>query len=137
MCHTHCWELDAGPLQDYLEEISEWVGKKPDEVVTILLTNIDALPIEKFDEAFSSAGLKDLIFRPKTKLSRDEWPTLQKLLDDRTRLIITTWPRAKSTTYLMSSTISGRPHSVNLTPRFQPVRLTGRRRAIQPNSWGS
>lgn len=157
MCHTHCWELDAGPLRDYLEEISEWVGKNPDEVVTIFLTNIDALPIEKFDEAFSSAGLKDLVFRPKTKLSRDEWPTLQKLLEDRTRLVvfmgmpcsvyslleltgypqITTWTRAESTTYLMSSTISGRPRSVNLTPRFQPVRLTGRRRGIQPNSWGS
>ncbi|KAK2129590.1 PLC-like phosphodiesterase [Fusarium oxysporum II5] len=88
MCHTHCWELDAGLLQDYLEEISEWVGKNPDEVVTILLTNIDALPIEKFDEAFSSAGLKDLVFRPKTKLSRDEWPTLQKLLEDRTQLVV-------------------------------------------------
>ncbi|EXL56636.1 hypothetical protein FOCG_04174 [Fusarium oxysporum f. sp. radicis-lycopersici 26381] len=88
MCHTHCWELDAGPLQDYLEEISEWVGKNPDEVVTIFLTNIDALPIEKFDEAFSSAGLKDLVFRPKTKLSQDEWPTLQKLLEDRTRLVV-------------------------------------------------
>ncbi|SCO77842.1 uncharacterized protein FRV6_02054 [Fusarium oxysporum] len=88
MCHTHCWELDAGPLQDCLEEISEWVGKNPDEVVTIFLTNIDALPIEKFDEAFSSAGLKDLVFRPKMKLSRDEWPTLQKLLEDRTRLVV-------------------------------------------------
>lgn len=88
MCHTHCWQLDAGPLHNYLEEISEWVGKNPDEVVTILLTNVDALPIEEFDEAFSSAGLKDLVFRPKKRLSRDEWPTLQELLDDGTRLIV-------------------------------------------------
>ncbi|KAL5623312.1 hypothetical protein FOBRF1_002562 [Fusarium oxysporum] len=62
--------------------------ENPDEVVAILLTNIDALPIEKFDEAFSSVGLKDLVFRPKTKLSRDEWPTLQKLLEDRTQLVV-------------------------------------------------
>ncbi|KAF4950890.1 hypothetical protein FGADI_7864 [Fusarium gaditjirri] len=88
MCHPHCWELDAGPLQDYLEEISEWVGKTPDEVVKILLTNIDALPIEKFDETFTSAGLKGLGFRPKAKLSRAKWPPLQKLLDERTRLVV-------------------------------------------------
>ncbi|KAG5791671.1 hypothetical protein H9Q69_009271 [Fusarium xylarioides] len=88
MCHTHCWQLDAEPLHHYLEEISEWIGKNPDEVVTILLTNVDALPIEKLDEAFSSAGLKDIVFRPKERLSRDEWPTLQELLDDGTRLIV-------------------------------------------------
>ncbi|KAF5715846.1 plc-like phosphodiesterase TIM beta alpha-barrel domain-containing protein [Fusarium mundagurra] len=88
MCHTHCWQLDAGPLHNYLEEISGWIGKNPDEVVTILLTNVDALPIEKFDEAFNSAGLKDLVFRPKKRLSRNEWPTLQELLGDGTRLIV-------------------------------------------------
>jgi hypothetical protein len=87
-CHTYCWELDAGPLQSYLKEVSEWMGKNPDEVVMILLTNIDALPIEKFDDAFNSTGLKDIAFRPKKKLSRDEWPTLQKLLDDGTRLVV-------------------------------------------------
>ncbi|KAF5246123.1 hypothetical protein FANTH_7030 [Fusarium anthophilum] len=88
MCHTYCWQLGAGPLHNYLGEISEWVRTNPDEVVTILLTNNDAIPIEKFDEAFSSAGLKDLVFRPQKRLSRDEWPTLQELLDDGTRLIV-------------------------------------------------
>ncbi|KAF5559548.1 plc-like phosphodiesterase TIM beta alpha-barrel domain-containing protein [Fusarium napiforme] len=88
MCHTHCWQLNAGPLHNYLAEISGWIGKNPYEFVTILLTNVDALPIEKFDEAFSSAGLKDIVFRPKKRLSRDEWPTLQELLDDGTRVIV-------------------------------------------------
>jgi hypothetical protein len=88
MCHTHCWQLNAGTLHNYLTEISGWIGKNPYEVVTILLTNADALPIEKFDEAFSSAGLNDLVFRPKKRLSRDKWPTLQELLDDGARVIV-------------------------------------------------
>ncbi|KAF4967496.1 hypothetical protein FSARC_4960 [Fusarium sarcochroum] len=88
MCHTHCWELDEGPLEDYLKEVSDWIGKNPDEVVTLILTNIDALPIEKFDAAFDSTGLKKLAFRPEKKLAREEWPTLQKLIDDGTRLIV-------------------------------------------------
>ncbi|KAG5656317.1 hypothetical protein KAF25_004593 [Fusarium avenaceum] len=88
MCHTHCWELDEGPLEDYLQEISDWMGKNPDEVVTLLLTNIDALPIEKFDDAFNSTGLKKFVFHPEKRLALDEWPTLQRLLDDGTRLVV-------------------------------------------------
>jgi hypothetical protein len=71
-----------------LQEISDWMGKNPDEVVTLLLTNIDALPIEKYDDAFNSTGLKEFVFRPEKKLAFDDWPTLQKFLDDGTRLVI-------------------------------------------------
>ncbi|KAF4345478.1 plc-like phosphodiesterase TIM beta alpha-barrel domain protein [Fusarium beomiforme] len=88
MCHTHCWELDDGPLEDYLKEVSNWIVKHLNEIVTLLLTNIDALPIQKFDEAFNCTGLKEFAFRPKKKLARDEWPILQMLLDDGTRLAV-------------------------------------------------
>ncbi|KAI8725200.1 hypothetical protein NCS52_00090600 [Fusarium sp. LHS14.1] len=88
MCHTHCWELDEGPLEDYLQDISDWMGKNKDEVVTLLLTNIDGLSVEKFDDAFESAGLKGLVFHPKKKLALDEWPTLKALINDEARLIV-------------------------------------------------
>lgn len=88
MCHTHCWELDEGPLKYYLQEVSDWMGKNKDEVVTLLLTNIDGLSVEKFDDAFESTELKDLVFHPKKKLALDEWPTLQTLINDGTRLIV-------------------------------------------------
>ncbi|KAI8673874.1 hypothetical protein NCS55_00709200 [Fusarium keratoplasticum] len=88
MCHTHCWELDEGPLKDYLQEVSDWMSKNKDEVVTLLLTNIDGLSVEKFDDAFESTGLKDLVFHPKKKLALNEWPTLQTLINDGTRLIV-------------------------------------------------
>ncbi|KAH8699669.1 PLC-like phosphodiesterase [Ilyonectria robusta] len=88
MCHTYCWELDEGPLTQYLQEVADWMGKNPDEVVTMLLTNIDAISVTMFDDAFDSTGLKQYVFHPEKKMALDEWPTLQKLLDDGTRLIV-------------------------------------------------
>ncbi|KAM0340089.1 hypothetical protein ACHAPU_010662 [Fusarium lateritium] len=88
MCHTHCWELDQGPLEDYFQETSDWMVTNPDEVVTLLLTNMDALPIETFGEAFNSTGLEGFVFRPEKKLRLQEWPTLQSLIDKGTRLVV-------------------------------------------------
>ncbi|GKU01866.1 tat pathway signal sequence [Fusarium langsethiae] len=88
MCHTYCWLLDEGPIEDYLEDISSWMANNPDQVVTLLLTNHDALPIEKFDAAFNSTGLKEFVFQPGKKLALNEWPTLQELIDDGTRLLV-------------------------------------------------
>ena len=88
MCHTFCLELDEGPLTDYLQEISNWMQRKPNEVVTVLLTNPDAIPVEQFDAAFESTGLKDYVFHPKEKIAKDQWPTLRELIDDGTRLLV-------------------------------------------------
>lgn len=157
MCHTHCWELDEGPLEDYLKEISDWMGKNPDEVVTLLLTNIDALPIEKFDDAFNSTGLKEFVFRPEKKLALNEWPTLQRFLDDGTRLVIfmgmllelvespdhtdltwiTIWMRASLTTSSTNLTTSGKHPLAKLTLHSLLARLIGLRTAILQSSWAS
>ncbi|KAI5462444.1 PLC-like phosphodiesterase [Mariannaea sp. PMI_226] len=88
MCHTSCWELDEGPLTKYLQEVADWMNKNPNEVVTLLLTNIDAIPVTKFDQAFDSTGLKQYVFHPNGTLALDQWPTLQELLDNKTRLIV-------------------------------------------------
>ncbi|KAJ6443285.1 PLC-like phosphodiesterase, TIM beta/alpha-barrel domain protein [Purpureocillium lavendulum] len=92
LCHTYCWELDAGPLTTYLREIADWLAAHPDEVLTLLLTNIDAIAVDKFDAAFDSTGLKKYVFRPPatatTPLARDQWPTLQELIGAGTRLIV-------------------------------------------------
>lgn len=88
MCHTYCWELDEGPLTDYLDEIAAWMDGNPDEVVTLLLTNIDGISVTKFDEAFNGTGLKQYVFTPEETLALDDWPTLQELIDNKTRLIV-------------------------------------------------
>jgi hypothetical protein len=88
MCHSHCWALDEGPLEGYLQKISDWLDENEDEVVTLLLTNIDAIPMEKFDDAFKKTGLKDYAYVPKKRLRKEEWPTLQEIIDAGTRLVV-------------------------------------------------
>lgn len=88
MCHTDCALLDVGPLSKYLEEITKWIDAHPDQVVTLLLTNIDKIPIKQYDDAFKSTGLDKYVFRPQEKVAIDKWPTLQQLIDAGTRLVV-------------------------------------------------
>ena len=88
MCHTDCALLDVGPLSDYLNDIKSWMDDHPSEVVSLLLTNIDRLPASQFDETFEVTGLKDFVFHPGGELAKNQWPTLQNLLDDGTRLVV-------------------------------------------------
>ncbi|KND89669.1 PI-PLC X domain-containing protein [Tolypocladium ophioglossoides CBS 100239] len=88
MCHTSCWELDVGPLTLYLQEIAAWMNGHADEVVTLLLTNMDGIAVDKFDAAFGSSGLKKYVFRPRGIVAKDQWPTLQELINAGTRLIV-------------------------------------------------
>ncbi|KAI8266012.1 PI-PLC X domain-containing protein 1 [Colletotrichum sp. SAR11_239] len=37
MCHSKCWLLDVGKLEDLLLEVSRWMKNHPNEVVTLLL----------------------------------------------------------------------------------------------------
>lgn len=88
MCHTSCFELDAGPLTKYLDTIETWLTANPNEVVTLLLVNGDNLPASDFDTAFASSGLKQLSYTPSTPTpSLDQWPTLSTLISQNTRLI--------------------------------------------------
>jgi hypothetical protein len=88
MCHTHCWLLDVGPLSEYLLDIKSWMDDHPDEIVSLILTNIDRIPVSQFDQVFENTELKDLVFHPGGTLEKHEWPTLQSLIDDGTRLVI-------------------------------------------------
>lgn len=88
MCHTHCWLLDVGPLSEYLLNVKSWMDDHPDEVVSLILTNIDRIAVSQFDQVFENTELKDLVFHPGGTLAKHEWPTLQKLIDDGTRLVV-------------------------------------------------
>ncbi|PSS27466.1 hypothetical protein M430DRAFT_46563 [Amorphotheca resinae ATCC 22711] len=88
LCHTSCLELNAGPLTDYLSTIKTWMDKNKNEVVTLLLTNGDRVNVSTFGSAMSSTGLDKYAYVPPKKLSMDEWPTLQELIDDGKRLVM-------------------------------------------------
>ncbi|KAJ4396490.1 hypothetical protein N0V93_000709 [Gnomoniopsis smithogilvyi] len=88
MCHTSCLELNAGPLSAFLAPVKAFLDGNPNEVVTLLLTNGDAIPVTEFASVFEAAGLTDYVFAPSGTLALDQWPTLQTMIDDGTRLVV-------------------------------------------------
>ncbi|KAB5515266.1 PLC-like phosphodiesterase [Coniochaeta sp. 2T2.1] len=88
MCHTSCLVLDAGPLSDYLRPIKAWLDSNPNEVLTLLLTNGDAVAVSKFGSVFAAVGLDKYAYAPGVRLELDQWPTLQSMVDAGKRLVV-------------------------------------------------
>jgi hypothetical protein len=106
MCHTSCLLEDAGSLTNYLTTIKTWLDANPNEVLTLLLTNGDYVDIGNFSASFEASGLDTLCYVPPTSpdvLPIDEWPTLQELIDNGTRVVtflgtvqyVLEWERSK------------------------------------------
>ncbi|MCJ1460664.1 hypothetical protein MMC28_011046 [Mycoblastus sanguinarius] len=88
LCHTSCLEEDAGSVASYLSTIKTWLDANPNEVVTLLLTNGDNVPVSMFDTAYTSSGLKSYAYTPASSpLAIGAWPTLQELISAGTRLV--------------------------------------------------
>ena len=88
LCHTSCFEEDAGNVASYLSTVKSWLDANPNEVLTILIVNGDTVPVSMFDSAFTSSALKSYAYTPPTSpLAIDAWPTLQELITTGTRLI--------------------------------------------------
>jgi hypothetical protein len=88
LCHTSCLLLNAGSLTNYLSPIKAWLDANPNEVVTLLLTNGDAIPVSKFGAVFAAVGLDKYAYTPPSTLTLDQWPTLQSLIHAGTRLVV-------------------------------------------------
>ncbi|TGO90305.1 hypothetical protein BPOR_0070g00170 [Botrytis porri] len=88
LCHTSCFLLDAGPAVYYLEDIKKWLDANPNEVVTLLLTNGDYIPVGNFSSAMEVSGLAKYAYTPPHQLAIDEWPTLQELITAGDRLVM-------------------------------------------------
>ncbi|KAI1773412.1 PLC-like phosphodiesterase [Hypoxylon cercidicola] len=88
MCHTSCILKDAGTLESYLGEIKTWVDGNPNEVVTLLITNPDAIDITKYGDTFKSTGLESYVFTPGAQLSLSEWPTLGNMISSGKRVVV-------------------------------------------------
>jgi hypothetical protein len=88
MCHTSCAELNAGLLTDYLTTIKTWMDSNPNEVLTLLLTNGDYVDVSLFGTAMSSVGLDQYAYTLPNQLTIDQWPTLQELIDQGSRLVM-------------------------------------------------
>ena len=91
LCHTSCFEEDAGSVVSYLSTVKSWLDANPNEVLMLLLTNGDNVDVSMFDAAFSSSGIKPYTFVPASSpsvLAISAWPTLQQLITAGTRLVM-------------------------------------------------
>lgn len=100
LCHTSCALLDAGTLQAWLNAVNSWMVANPNEVVTILLVNSDKADISEFAAQFQTSGLSKLGYTP---ASTGEWPTLQAMISQGTRLVsfITNIQASPTASYLL------------------------------------
>ncbi|CAM1505484.1 Fc.00g111210.m01.CDS01 [Cosmosporella sp. VM-42] len=103
LCHTSCDLLDAGPLEDWLSTINDWMTANPDEVVTLLLVNSDEAKAAEFGSVFSRSGISNMSFTPAASEATSEWPTLQSMIDDKKRIVafITNMDAASDYPYLI------------------------------------
>lgn len=90
-CHTTCDLLNAGTVEDYLREVTEWVSAHPFDVVTIIFGNgdyekkgSDGKPLvtsQNFVDPIEKSGLRPFIYQPpKTAMTVEDWPTLSEMI---------------------------------------------------------
>lgn len=84
LCHTSCGLLDAGPLENWLAAVNDWVVGHPSDVITLLLVNSDNADVSKFADAFEQSGIDKFGFTP---ASKTEWPSLGQMIANDTRVV--------------------------------------------------
>lgn len=88
LCHSSCDLLDAGTLQDWLTEIKTWMDTNVNDVVTVLLVNADDATPAELGAHFANSGITEYAYSPpSTTIIPQQWPTLQSLIANNTRLI--------------------------------------------------
>lgn len=88
LCHTNCALFDGGLLNDYLQLVKEWLDANPNEVLSLLIVNIDNIPVSQYDGVFKGVGLDAISFVPQTaSLPATSWPTLGSMIDSQKRLV--------------------------------------------------
>jgi hypothetical protein len=91
MCHTNCLLEDGGSVQSYLQKIKTFLDANPNEVVTLLWTNPDSMPMSTFASIFKSTGADKYAFVPATSpnpLPMNQWPTLGDMIAKGQRLVV-------------------------------------------------
>ena len=88
VCHSSCALLDAGPVVTWLSEINTWLERNPNEIVTILLVNQQSTTVAQLDALFTQSGITQFKYTPpSTTTPPAQWPTLQQMISNGTRLV--------------------------------------------------
>ncbi|KAF2876163.1 PLC-like phosphodiesterase [Massariosphaeria phaeospora] len=95
LCHSSCFFMDAGLLQDWLFEIRTWMDRNPDGVVTLVLVNMGGIDARELEGEYARADIARYGYVPETidkplALSNETfqtWPTLAQMIEKKGRLV--------------------------------------------------
>jgi hypothetical protein len=86
LCHGFC-EVGALPLTQGLQEVTDFVVKRPRQVVLIVIQDEGPSP-QDLAQAFDDAGLTPYVYKGKLPDGRAGWPTLGELIDSGQRVVV-------------------------------------------------
>lgn len=98
-CHTSCDLLNAGTVEDYFRDVTNWLEAHPFEVITILIGNYNyedkddngnpLVTSKNYVDPIEKSGLMPYIYQPpKTAMELEDWPTLGELIIQQKRVIM-------------------------------------------------
>lgn len=80
-CHTSCDLLDAGPITEWLGEVTEWVAQHPYDVVTILLGNGNYSHPDLYVPYIEKSGILKYVYKaPFLPMALNDWPSLEDMI---------------------------------------------------------
>lgn len=83
--------LDAGPMENYLKTVVEWLKANPNEVISILVGNGDYSDVERFVEPIEASGITEYLYVPTNTtdpIKYNKWPTLGELIEEGKRVVL-------------------------------------------------
>lgn len=99
-CHTSCDLLDAGPIEDWLRSVRDWVAEHPYDVVTILLGNGNYSAPDLYVPAIERSGILQYVYTPSViPMQVDDWPTLGQMILSGQRVVMFLDYMANQTAY--------------------------------------
>lgn len=81
-----CEILDAGPLEDTLDIIANWLKLNPHEVLTIMMNNIGDFHSRDLEPAFEASAVMPYLYIKQRYTN--QWPTLREMIETDKRLVV-------------------------------------------------
>jgi hypothetical protein len=86
LCHGFC-EVGAVPLTSGLQEVTDFVVRRPRNVVLLVIQDEGPTP-QDLAPAFDDAGLTPYVYKGPLPEGRAGWPTLGELIDSGQRVVV-------------------------------------------------
>ncbi|GJJ09772.1 hypothetical protein Clacol_003996 [Clathrus columnatus] len=87
-CHTSCLIKDGGSVASILTEIKTWLDENPNNVVSLLIANVDNIPVASWKLLYEDVGVDKISYSPPTAaVDVTQWPTLREMIANGTKLV--------------------------------------------------